>query len=371
MTRTDHSGAPLFLETTSADASHHLYPGPAHPRLILPARAHECRASLSLFCSPRARLKYAIQKAVSRRSATYVESPAMHAVKAAAGVPKAVAAVSLGTPGPYNKQSVLLFDTHGHPLSITKVGTNRYTRALLENEARWLSMINGTALVEHAPRLLQSGPVDALFLMTQTIGSGPPSTSTFTQDHAKLLSALHTLSLETGPFKDSAMHATMARRAAMLTEKLDDAWRRRIEIGMHRITRVLGPESIPLTAAHRDFAPWNIRTGEGGLFLYDWEYASTGYIPLYDLFHFVLMPIAVKRQPKIRDAHSALSTAERANTWLAEDPMKICKARDQLIAYLLDVCLFYLESTVGDAVGDNVVQRYGLLIDKLCETENP
>jgi hypothetical protein len=39
----------------------------------------------------------------------------------------------------------------------------------------------------------------------------------------------------------------------------------------------------------------------------------------------------------------------------------------QLLAYLLDVCLFYLESNNGNDTDDIVVYRFGELIDRFGE----
>ena len=46
---------------------------------------------------------------------------------------------------------------------------------------------------------------------------------------------------------------------------------------------------------------------------------------------------------------------------------KIANAELQLLAYLLDVCLFYLESNNGKDTDDIVVYRFGELIDRFGE----
>lgn len=39
---------------------------------------------------------------------------------------------------------------------------------------------------------------------------------------------------------------------------------------------------------HRDFVPWNMKIIKNILYVFDWEYAEKEYIPLYDLFHFLV-----------------------------------------------------------------------------------
>jgi hypothetical protein len=101
--------------------------------------------------------------------------------------------------------------------------------------------------------------------------------------------------------------------------------------------------------------------------VFDWEFARDGYVPLYDLYHYHLMPIAVRKHISMGQARCALRSVVHETEGLPGGADKRRHAAAQMLAYLLDVCLFYLESNNGDDHGDMVVLRYGKLIDRFGE----
>ena len=124
----------LFTLTTEALATHCVYPNASHQRLILPRESQYAKITLNFFSSKRQKLKMFAQKIIHNKPLYCIENDYMKSRKAAAGYPNACPAVSLGTPGPYNKQSVLLIDNNLRPVSLTKVGSNEETSRLLQNE---------------------------------------------------------------------------------------------------------------------------------------------------------------------------------------------------------------------------------------------
>ena len=85
------------------------------------------------------------------------------------------------------------------------------------------------------------------------------------------------------------------------------------------------------------------------------------------LFPHLLMPLAVRREIQSAEAHRILVRTTSLARELNGGVEKVLAAPAQMLAYLLDVCLFYLESNNGNADGDLVVQRYGKLIDSFAE----
>jgi glycosyltransferase involved in cell wall biosynthesis/thymidylate kinase len=69
-----------------------------------------------------------------------------------------------------------------------------------------------------------------------------------------------------------------------------------------------GDSSVRVGFCHGDFAPWNtLRIDDGGLYVFDWEYADTD-APLFtDLFHRVFMPDWLVRSITPRQAVSRLN----------------------------------------------------------------
>ena len=78
------------------------------------------------------------------------------------------------------------------------------------------------------------------------------------------------------------------------------------EEAIAKLEELFAVDALPAVVAHRDFVPWNIRHDGGKLFIFDWEYATDGYTPTYDVFHYCLMPIVLRRPPGIRDVVKVL-----------------------------------------------------------------
>jgi hypothetical protein len=49
-------------------------------------------------------------------------------------------------------------------------------------------------------------------------------------------------------------------------------------------------KNVWLHCSHGDFAPWNMSCSKQGLFVYDWEHASSGELAFSDAFYFVVAP---------------------------------------------------------------------------------
>jgi len=362
--------SPLFTEVDTTHASHRLYPSIAHARLLLPQNKMNTKIGLQIFCNKQQRIKMAAHSIFSNKQPHYVENEDMQALKIAAGSPDAVSVVSLGTPGPYNKQTVLLLDKNHQPISITKVGTNKYTQSLLENESYWLKTINNIDnLSDLSPLLIQSGTIGSFYFLTQSVSAGTSSSEKLTVNHINFLSLLQNIEEPVFSFAESKMCHLLIRRSQYLKGKMNNEWEQRTSHALTHITSVFHTNNIPMVATHRDFGPWNIKKTDKNIFVFDWEYASSGYIPLYDIFHFIVMPLALSKKLITKDIDYILSETEKFGLYLDNGSSKIQRSRTQLLAYLLDICLFYLESNNGKSKGDSVVNYYSLLIDKLSKIE--
>ncbi len=123
----------------------------------------------------------------------------------------------------------------------------------------------------------------------------------------------------------------------------------------------------PLVLAHRDFAPWNMHWSNEAVFVFDWEYAACEANPLYDFFHFHLMPEALCRWrlngvARIESLISAASQhAQKCYPEIAW-PRQIVSSL--LVSYLLHVILFYTNSDGRFNARHPVVSRYVELVHK-------
>jgi hypothetical protein len=285
-----------------------------------------------------------------------------------AGNPQAVTIARIGTPGPYTKNTVLFMHPEGEPLAIAKVGSSEAAAALLCNEARWLKRLAQTPLAGQVPTLIDMVERADACVLVESAGVGEPGSSRRPQPgHIQFLAQLQQATDPALGFAGSAMQATLHETVAALSGKLSDEWQRRAEVALRQVDAQLGESGLPMVAAHRDFAGWNMLESGARLFVFDWEFAREGYVPLYDLYHYHLMPTAVRKDVSLGQVRSAIRNVVHEAEGLPDGAGKSQYAAAQMLAYLLDVCLFYLESNNGADQGDMVVLRYGKLIDRFGE----
>jgi hypothetical protein len=120
---------------------------------------------------------------------------------------------------------------------------------------------------------------------------------------------------------------------------------------LERLHDELGPVSMPLSLAHGDFVPWNTRLGPQSLFVLDWERASEGMSPLYDVFNFQSLQAALQgRRGDMRDHRFILALLDAL--WPgAQDRLPIL-----YLAYLAHVTLLYSEAqSLAPGVGERKV----------------
>jgi len=133
---------------------------------------------------------------------------------------------------------------------------------------------------------------------------------------------------------------------------------------MRRMEEALSGAPILMTAAHNDFTAWNIRVDGGVARVFDWEYACEEQLPLFDPLHFVLMPMALKREPTAKMMQKLHETLAICESWFGRE--ECLAAETQALAYLTNLCTLYLWSQCGRSAGDPVLDSYARVIDCIC-----
>lgn len=370
------AGSPLWSSTTRDSATHRAVSDLRRTRFIVPVQRRMASLGLATFLPAGKRLAMQAMESLTTRyspaPAWLRETELLRELKQVAGNPQAVTIARIGTPGPYTKNTVLFMGVEGEPLAIAKVGTTDAAAALLCNEARWLTRLAGTPLALQVPRLIEMVERASACVLLESAGAGEPGSSRRPQPHhIQFLAQLQQVTDPLTGFDGSRMQRAMHDTFGSLHGKLSDDWRRRGEDTLQILEPALGGSQLPMVAAHRDFAGWNMLEAADRLFVFDWEFAREGYAPLYDLFHYHLMPIAVRKDVSVGQARSAVRSVMVEAEGLPDGTSKCAGAAAQMLAYLLDVCLFYLESNHGDDRGDMVVLRYGKLIDRFGDWSSP
>ena len=266
-------------------------------------------------------------------------APLERALAAALGMPDVRLAFSIGTSGAYRKLTVEVRTRRDEVLAYAKLGTDAPARDSLRREhENLLRLSTEDSLRGAVPGVLGWFPWRGAHLLLLTAGRGRIGCRRLTEEHAGFLRRLHAAFAHDARFEASAMWTRMVATVDRLTPRLPAEWALRWRRALALLDARLGPTVLPLSLAHRDFAPWNTRFGPQGLFVFDWETAADGVTPLYDIFHFHAVQAARAGNPfrPSRAPRQAISAAPWS-TWTAYVPILY-------LAYLLDASLLHAEA---------------------------
>jgi hypothetical protein len=254
-------------------------------------------------------------------------------------------AFHIGTPGPYQKATLLLMSSSGEPLTLAKLALNEDANPMVDAEAYWLDELSHHAeIAAHVPRLLQHGKADnGRDYVLLSIVPGRETAAEITPAHGAFLAALAQARLSVRPYSASSTARFLDLALNRLNGKIGFGPRVLLGSAIRDCERRLRTWYGPCVVAHGDFASWNIRRSAHGISVFDWEYASDEAIALQDIFHFCLAPGAVidgeigagKLQDALHQAEGLARTAHRGFAWNREIVAL------QGLAYLLQTVLFY------------------------------
>lgn len=167
------------------------------------------------------------------------------------------AAVSVGIPGPGQKITVQLMDGRGHVLGFAKYADKPYTRELMVNEARMLSVIPEGV----GPRLVRLMPFLEGDLLVQTALPGRTQTPHLRLDAAqmrffeRLVQPGKPYAADEHPFLQSLRSQAGGPQDAI-----------------EEIVEALGDVRWPVAWSHGDMAPWNMYLWRNECLAFDWEH---------------------------------------------------------------------------------------------------
>jgi hypothetical protein len=274
----------------------------------------------------------------------------------------------IGTPGPYQKASMLVMSSQGEPVSLVKIALRTRANAMVQAEAAWLRQLNADpAMRRSVPRLLQEGSTSNGYeYLAQSIVDGRPCNGDFTAAHADFLRALGTMDCRVGLYAEMPICHSLHASLSQLSPSLSEAQYKFLHAALTECTQRLNDWRGPFVIGHGDFAYWNIRVLNDRVFAFDWEYAMASTLPLFDLLHFHLIaPAASGRPLGARDIDHALTPARSFAMLTYPDfdwSPQIVAA--QGLAYLLHTLLFYGASRGELLESDTVVRAYCKLIEE-------
>jgi len=280
-------------------------------------------------------------------------------------------AIRLGSKGPYQKTSLIAITQAGQPLFYAKVAVGVTADAMVDAESTCLQRLS---LIEPlkgmVPQKLNSGksPSGRAYFTT-TVASTLKTNNQFQCQHEQFLSTLGYATMQWGQYASSAEAQFTKFALERLKLVLGESAHSELALAAQDILSEIGELNLPMVMAHRDFAPWNIRWHKSGIFVFDWEYAAEGANPLVDFFHFHLIQQALAGHTYASISCYALTLTLPALKFLQQYypavnwVPKIVKYL--LLAYLVDLMLFYVDSDKKYDVNNPVLSNYLYLIKQL------
>ncbi len=260
-----------------------------------------------------------------------------------------------GVPGAYRKITAQVMTAGGETLAFAKIATSQVTKRNVERERRVLLRLSeNEGLHGRVPEVLGYFGWQGNKVLLITGGpdeAGPKGLSTA---HLELLREVFLPFAEQHVFGEGPMMVRMSETLHRVSSQLPEPLRGHLEVALGRLRDELGPVRLPLSLAHRDFAPWNTRMGPRGLFVFDWDGARDGTTPLYDAFHFQAIQAALLKRREhlpprtfLRSSLDAMWPEGRRHLpWL-------------YLSYLLDMTLLYSEAqVVAPGVGEQGVWNW-------------
>ena len=269
-----------------------------------------------------------------------------------------------GAPGPWYKETILFLDERDEPLYVVKAGAGEEVDALLQNEANWLGTLRDQpSLASHIPELVAHRSGSDLCFVGQRVVSGNIEFR-LGEPQFDFLRKLQESSLQTMRYEDSRLYRNLTLRINGLRGKLTPTWSTRLALGMGRIKNSLSGAPIVVVTSHNDFTPWNVRLERGVAKVFDWEYADSEHLPLFDPLHFILLPMALKRRPTVKMVQGMHEALQLCQDTLGKE--HCYHAETQTLAYLMNVCTLYHWSARMESRSDPVRDCYADFIDHIC-----
>lgn len=327
------------------------YPSLARVRWLVPAGSRAARgASVNELFRPaslRGRLyKGALSAGIVPGERVYLEGEPLSRLEGEMarllGGRDLLVAFYVGTPGAYRKVTAQAISPEGETLAFAKIASKAPARADVRAEQRNLRRLEEVLVLHGAvPRALSLFEWRRSAVLLMTPGPPAPGPSAPSHVHTEFLAKLFAAFATPAVFGESPLSLRTSGKLDRLRPGLPGPLAALMDRAFASLSEDLGPVTLPVSVAHRDFAPWNTRLGPRGLFVFDWDRAEWGVPPLYDLFHFAAIQAVLLRRkedlPDRRLVHGLLDPL-----W-PEGHRHLARLH---LAYLLDAALFYAEARV-------------------------
>jgi hypothetical protein len=195
-------------------------------------------------------------------------------------------ALSIGTPGAFQKLTVQVMAEDGNLLGFMKMPLRPNALNRLKNEADTVNMLQTVpALRKHLPRLLFSGEWFGRYIIFQSAVEGQLGPTEFSPIQDEFLQTLHDCQVRLVP--GSKLVENCAERWRASSWRFGTRWQNLAREALREASSDLQFHRVPCGVIHGDFAPWNTRVHFGELRVFDWESSVLTAPGAWDRFHFI------------------------------------------------------------------------------------
>lgn len=271
-------------------------------------------------------------------------------------------ALSLGGPNHYRKVTALVFDQRAKPLAFAKVGCTPQAGCLIANERMALetfrSMTMQSAVI---PALLGHGKIGpASWMLQSALLAGSPSPVVLQNEHIDFLADLSLSTTKVMPLRAAGvwkqLHGVLNKPVLQIKSgfEAERSFISELVCLFHAFSSEDFERSWPVTAAHGDFAPWNMRLTDGKIALFDWEYFLPAAPAGWDLLYFIFrVENLIKRQSleKIWAKFEAGAYQDSLTLWEKQAGLQVPNRRLLAMFVLLSIALDLVPEWICGAKG--------------------
>jgi thymidylate kinase len=193
--------------------------------------------------------------------------------------------ISFGTSGHHRKLTVQVMNVTGEILAYIKIPMTEFGNDRVRYEASVLrKLATYPALRAHVPKLIFAGEWQGRCILVQSALRGSSGPTRLSGSHFTFLRTLW----DAQPTFRSGQDVVneVSREWEAVGQGLDMRWQQLAEEALYIVSRRIEGIEIPCGITHGDFAPWNTRTDNGHLSVFDWECAGWAQPNWWDVFHF-------------------------------------------------------------------------------------
>jgi hypothetical protein len=189
-------------------------------------------------------------------------------------------------------------------IPMTDVGNDRvrHEASVLKRLAKYPDVRN------HIPNLLFAGEWENRYILIQDAVQGSTGPARLTDAHILFLQTLW--NAEPIYRSGEEIVSEVRREWQAIGERVDLRWSQLAEEAIYIASRRIAGVKVPCGITHGDFAPWNTRTENGTLRVFDWECAGWSQPIWWDIFHFETQSSTLLKHPARKGIHGEHQTIQ-------------------------------------------------------------